>query len=29
MKLFKGQNLIEFAEYFDSEGRCLEYLAYI
>jgi transposase-like protein len=29
MELFKGQNLIEFAERFDSEESCLEYLAYI
>lgn len=29
MELFKGQNLIEFAERFNSEESCLEYLAYI
>ncbi len=28
MNLFKGQNLIEFAERFNSEESCLEYLAY-
>jgi transposase-like protein len=29
MELFKGQNLIEFAERFASEEKCLEYLAFI
>lgn len=29
MELFKGQNLIEFAERFNSEKSCLEYLAYV
>ena len=29
MELFKGQNLIEFAERFKSEESCLEYLAHI
>jgi len=29
MELFKGQNLIEFAERFNSEESCLEYLAHV
>jgi transposase-like protein len=29
MNLFKGQNLIEFAERFNSDDNCLEYLAHI
>lgn len=29
MNLFKGQNLIEFTERFQSENSCLEYLAHI
>jgi len=29
MELFKGKNLIEFAERFNSNEKCLEYLAYL
>ncbi len=29
MELFKGQNLIEFAERFNSDEKCIEYLAHI
>ncbi len=28
MELFKGQNLLEFAERFSSDESCIEYLAY-
>ena len=29
MELFKGQNLLEFAERFNSDETCIEYLAHI
>ncbi|MDO9510347.1 MAG: IS1595 family transposase, partial [Bacteroidales bacterium] len=29
MNLFKGQNLIEFAERFKTDEDCIEYLAYL